>query len=146
MLGLIVPSGPYVLSLASGAPATRPVWHQRHHSVRGRIANSPDSIGQANLGLSSQPCRGDRDDAAREDQDQARAGVVLLPILPRPGLWRVVPVVPMNAQPPALAALQREVQQLREELAAVRAWCEGLEDEQALLWRSRGGSDANPGQ
>jgi hypothetical protein len=52
----------------------------------------------------------------------------------------------MNAQPPALAALQREVQQLREELAAVRAWCEGLEDEQALLWRSRGGSDANPGQ
>jgi hypothetical protein len=47
----------------------------------------------------------------------------------------MVPVVPMNVQLPALAALQREVQQLREEMAAVRAWCEGLEDEQAVLWR-----------
>jgi hypothetical protein len=47
----------------------------------------------------------------------------------------------MNAQPPALATLQREVQQLREELAAVRAWCEGLEDEQAVLWRRFGDGD-----
>jgi hypothetical protein len=47
----------------------------------------------------------------------------------------------MNAQPPALATLQREVQQLREELAAVRAWCEGLEDEQAVLWRRFGDAD-----
>jgi hypothetical protein len=59
----------------------------------------------------------------------------------------LVPVVPVNGEEPLPAlvrALRDELQQLREELAAVRAWCEGLEDEQALLWLSQGGSDANP--
>jgi hypothetical protein len=51
----------------------------------------------------------------------------------------------MNDQLPALTALQREVQQLREELAAVRAWCEGLEDEQAVLWRQLGARDGSTG-
>ena len=44
------------------------------------------------------------------------------------------------AEQPALQALRAEVQQLREELAAVRAWCEGLEDEQVLLWRGLAGA------
>jgi hypothetical protein len=70
---------------------------------------------------------------------------VLLPVLPRSWLRRLVPVVRMNDQLPALTALQREVQQLREELAAVRAWCEGLEDEQAVLWRQLGARDGNTG-
>ena len=35
-------------------------------------------------------------------------------------------------------ALEAQIEELRAELAAVRAWCEGLEDEQALLWRSQG--------
>jgi hypothetical protein len=59
----------------------------------------------------------------------------------------LVPVVPVNGQQPlpaSVRALREELQQLREELAAVRAWCEGLEDEQALLWLSRGGSGADP--
>jgi hypothetical protein len=31
------------------------------------------------------------------------------------------------------AALRRDLERLRRELAATRAWCEGLEDEQARL-------------
>jgi hypothetical protein len=58
----------------------------------------------------------------------------------------VVPLVPVDGlQPSAVEeALRREIEELRAELAAVRAWCEGLEDEQALLWRSQGvhGGDA----
>jgi len=55
----------------------------------------------------------------------------------------VVPLVPVDGQqPPAIVqALRRDLEELRAELAAVRAWCEGLEDEQALLWRRPGGSD-----
>jgi hypothetical protein len=56
-----------------------------------------------------------------------------------------VSVVPVNDQPPALMALRREVQQLREQLAAVLAWCEGLEDEQAVLWRRIGERDEDAG-
>jgi hypothetical protein len=70
---------------------------------------------------------------------------VLLPVLPWPWLRWLVPVVWVNDQPPALAALRREVQQLREELAAVRAWCEGLEEEQAVLWRQLGAPDDDAG-
>jgi hypothetical protein len=58
----------------------------------------------------------------------------------------VVPLVPLDGPRPSAVeqALRREIEELRAELAAVRAWCEGLEDEQALLWRSQGvhGGDA----
>ena len=64
---------------------------------------------------------------------------VLLPVLPRSRLRRVVPLVPVDGPEPSAVeqALRREVEELRAELAAVRAWCEGLEDEQALLWQSQ---------
>ena len=52
-----------------------------------------------------------------------------------------MPLVPVDGQEPAAIeqAWRREVEELRAELAAVRAWCEGLEDEQALLWKSQRG-------
>ena len=69
-----------------------------------------------------------------------------LPAPPRSRLRRVVPLVPVDGPQPSAVeqALRREIEELRAELAAVRAWCEGLEDEQALLWRSQGvhGGDA----
>jgi hypothetical protein len=57
----------------------------------------------------------------------------------------VVPLVPVDGQPPPAVVqdLRREIEELRAELAAVRAWCEGLEDEQALLWRNQGASDGD---
>jgi hypothetical protein len=55
-----------------------------------------------------------------------------MPVLSRPRLRRVVPLVPVDGQPLAVVQdLRREIEELRAELAAVRAWCEGLEDEQA---------------
>jgi hypothetical protein len=67
-----------------------------------------------------------------------------MPVLSRPRLRRVVPLVPVDGQPPAVVQdLRREIEELRAELAAVRAWCEGLEDEQALLWRNQGAPGGN---
>lgn len=65
-----------------------------------------------------------------------------MPVLPRPRLRRVVPLVPVDGQE---QAWRREVEELRAELAAVRAWCEGLEDEQALLWQSQRGCHGDVG-
>ena len=70
-----------------------------------------------------------------------------MPILPRTRLRRVVPLVPVDGQEPAAIehTWRRELEELRAELAAVRAWCEGLEDEQALLWQSQRGRDGDVG-
>jgi hypothetical protein len=70
-----------------------------------------------------------------------------MPVLPRIRLRRVVPLVPVDGQEPAAIeqAWRREVEELRAELAAVRAWCEGLEDEQALLWQSQRGCHGDVG-
>jgi hypothetical protein len=70
-----------------------------------------------------------------------------MPVLPRTRLRRVVPLVPVDGREPAAIeqTWRREVEELRAELAAVRARCEGLEDEQALLWQSQRGRDGDIG-
>ncbi len=82
------------------------------------------------------------------------AGYLLLPLLPRSGMRRLVPVVSLTRRlgaggadmagqvpPEAVADVPGSVEELRRELtacqkalAATRAWCIGLEEEQARLW------------